>query len=166
MMIKGFLKLALLVVTFCCGQVAKGQSGFEAFTHPEGFLPQTVSIYHSPNVYSKEIESDKEAGWIVRVYERRGNYLRIDIEDLELHGVWVHCGDIGVVIQNYDNLQIPFFSSLIDIKCDTTYITKSYMAIVYDYVDPYVFVRIDSKNNIYGWIEKKYLCGSPYTTCH
>ena len=165
-MTKKILRLTLLLVAIYCGQVAKGQSGFEAFTHPIGLLPQKVSIYHSPDVYNKEIESDKEAGWIVRVYERRGNYLKIDIEELEMRGVWIHCGDVGVVIQNYDSLQIPLYSSIRNINCDTTYITKSYMAIVYDYVDPYVFVRIEDKNTIYGWIEKKYLCGSPYTTCN
>lgn len=143
-----------------------GQTSFEAFTHPEANTQQRVSIYHSPNVYYTEVLSGDEAGWIVHIHERQGNYFRIDIDDLNMNNVWIHCGDLGVVIQNYDNTNIPLFSSISMVNCDTTFLTQSYSAIVYDFVDQFVFVRIeDGDKPLYGWIEKRYLCGSPYTTC-
>lgn len=162
------MKTSILITIIICllGFKANGQSSFEAFTHPEANIHQNVSIYHSPNSYYMEMSSDNEAGWIVRVHERQGNFFRIDIEDLNMYNVWIHCGDLGVVIQNYDHADIPLLSSIFKADCDTVFLTHSYSAIVYDFVDQYVFVRIGDTNEIvYGWIEKKYLCGSPYTTC-
>ena len=102
---------ALLVALLELQQQACGQQTLEAFTHPVECLSHKVSIYSAPNVHYMEISSSTEAGWIVQVYERQGNYFRIDIEDLELYNVWIHCGDIGVNIQNYDSINIPLFSA-------------------------------------------------------
>lgn len=164
---KKIISLTYLIVS-CLGQIALGQSYLEAFTHPVGNLKQNVSIYSSPYVYCKDITSDVEGGWVVYVHERNNNYFRIDIEDLGMYNVWIHCGDIGANIQNYDCVNIPIYSSIHKKKCDTSYISQSYTAIIYDFEDPFVFVKIDAdsnSNSLYGWIHKKYLCGSPYTTC-
>lgn len=158
--------IIFLMLAFYGFKHVYGQQMFEAFTHPTADLFQRISIYSAPNVHYTEIDSDTEAGWIAQVYERKGNFFRIDIKDLSLNNVWIHCGDLGVNIQNYDSINIPLLSSIVKDKCDTTYINFGCTAIVYDFKDPFVFVRINvSDTSLYGWVEKKYLCGSPYTTC-
>lgn len=155
----------IMICCLLCGK-ANGQIPLEAFTHPEANIQQSVSIYHSPNNYFSEISSDDEAGWIVHIHERQGNFFRVDIEDLNMNNVWIHCGDLGVVIQNYDNANIPLFPSISKECCDTIFLTHNCFAIVYDLVGQFVFVRVeDGDKTLYGWIEKRYLCGSPYTTC-
>jgi hypothetical protein len=143
------------------------QYNVEAFTHPLSTITQTVSIYSNPDVYSKELKSDIEAGWIVIVKQKKGNYFQIDIEDLKLHNIWIHIGDIGIVIQNYDSIAIPVYS-----KPDTTsyinkYIYESTIALIYDISENLLFLQVIKEfDSFFGWIERKYLCGSPYTTCN
>jgi hypothetical protein len=144
-----------------------GQYNIEAFTHPISDINQTVSIYRNPDVYLKELQSDVEAGWIINIKGKKGNYFQIDIDDLKLYDIWIHLGDIGVVVQNYDSIAIPVY-----IKADTTslkyeYIYYSCIGLVYDISENFLFLQITKEGkNIYGWVERKYLCGSPYTTCN
>lgn len=82
----------------------------EAFTHPLSDINQKVSLYSNPDVYYKELKSDKEAGWTVVIKQKKDNYFQIDIQDLKLYNKWIHKGDLGVVVQNYDSTAIPVYS--------------------------------------------------------
>jgi hypothetical protein len=144
-----------------------GQYHIEAFTHPLSNTKQKVSIYRAPDVYYKELKSDVEAGWIVDVKEKSGNYFQIDISDLKLRNIWIHIGDIGTVVQNYDSIAIPIY-----VEPDTTsfifrYIYESCIGLIYDISDNMILLQICKDSEcFFGWIERKYLCGSPYTTCN
>jgi hypothetical protein len=139
----------------------------DAFTHPLLDIKQKNSIYYAPNVYYKELKSDREAGWQVVITQKKDNYFQIDITDLKLYGIWIHIGDVGVVIQNYDSIAIPVYVIPDKNSFKNTYIYYSCIGLVYDICEDLVFIQttIDNKE-IWGWVEKKYLCGSPYTTCN
>jgi hypothetical protein len=161
-----------IIILFCISVVFAdfellGQYHIEAFTHPLSDINQKVSIYRAPNVYYKELKSDTEAGWIVDVKQKTGNFFQIDINDLRLNNIWIHIGDLGTVVQNYDSIAIPIY-----IEPDTTsfksrYIYESCIGLIYDISDNLILLQIIKENEcFFGWIERKYLCGSPYTTCN
>lgn len=138
----------------------------DAFTHPFEDTSTTVSLYSSPNVYLKELPSDNEAGWMVRIKDKKDNFFCIDITDLKLYDVWIHRGELGSIIQNFNEKKIPYYSSSNQI---IGYIYSSQIVRIFDYCGERVFIQlfINSKSYpIYGWIEKKYLCADPYTTCN
>ncbi len=136
----------------------------EAFTHPLTLEP--IPIYSHPGKYLRNIDSDVEAGWIVRITKKRGEYFQVNIEDLSLHNIWIKSGDMGLVIQNYDSLQIPMY-----LKPDTNasverFILESHIGLLYDIRNNFALLRIMvNGEEVEGWIELKYLCGNPYTTC-
>ena len=135
----------------------------EAFTNPFGLYK--TSVYDSPYVYMKEISSNTEAGWIISIKGKVDNFFSVDIEELNLKNVWIHKGDIGINIQNYDSIPIPIYSSIDTANSSKQYVFYSYTCAIYDISENYFFVYIPILN-IYGWIDRKYLCGSPYTTCN
>jgi hypothetical protein len=136
----------------------------EAFTHPLSLEP--ISIYYNPDSYYKKLESDSEGGWNVIIKQKLGNFFRVDIDELKLYDIWIQTGDIGLIVQNYDSIPIPVYNNPhINSKILTT-LYKSYIGLVCDISDNFVQLKIDSNNDIIGWVEKKYLCSSPYTTCN
>lgn len=165
-MIKILLINCLLI--FFSSQVIFGQDKhIEAFTHPLSDINQKISIYYSPNLYFKELESDKEAGWIVVIKQQQDNFFQIDIEDLKLYNTWIHKGDLGVVVQNYDSIAIPMYSMPFLDSSPLTYIYESCIGLIYDISDKMLFIQIiKEEDSFFGWVERKYLCGSPYTTCN
>jgi hypothetical protein len=144
-----------------------GQYNIEAFTHPCLDIKQKVSLYRKPNEYFKELKSDTEAGWIVRIKQKTDNFFQIDIDDLKLHEVWIHKGDVGINVQNYDSIRIPVFIEPDTNSIISRYINEYCIGLIYDISDTMLFLKLEIRNNIiYGWIERKYLCGSPFTTCN
>lgn len=145
------------------GQVDK--SYLEAFTHPINLKP--ISMYHSPNIYYKELNSDKEGGWIIVIKQKNNNFFEIDIDQLNLYNIWVHIGDIGLVVQNYDSIPITLYDKPDTLSTKSTYIYESCIGLVYDINDKLVLLQINTNNEcLLGWVEKKYLCSNPYTTCN
>ena len=158
--------LLLIGSSNICGQSFFLQNHLSAFTNPNGL--NKTSIYSSPYNYMMEISPDEEAGWEITLKGMVDNFFCVDIEDLNLKNVWIHKGDIGIVIQNYDSIPIPIYSSFFDfdtINASKEYVYTGHVAIVYDISEKFVFVHIPQLY-IYGWIDRKYLCGSPYTTCN
>ena len=142
-------------------------NNIEAFTHPLFDIKQNISIYTAPTLYYKELKADTEAGWIVTIKDKRDNYFQIDIEDLDLYNIWVHKGDVGIVIQNYDSITIPVYNEPNTNSYKSSYIYESCIGLIYDISDKMLFLHIIKGNESYfGWVERKYLCGSPYTTCN
>lgn len=164
---KKIILLFCLSAVFADFELLGQHNNIEAFTHPLSDIKQKVSIYYAPNMYYKELKSDTEAGWIVIIKQKTGNYFQIDIEDLKLYDIWIHVGDVGIVVQNYDSITIPIY-----IEPDTTsfksrYIYESCIGLIYDISDNLIFLQIIKENEcFFGWVERKYLCGSPYTTCN
>lgn len=136
----------------------------EAFTHPIE-INHKVSIYHAPHMYYKELHSDNESGWIVTVKQKKLNYFQIDIEDLELNSVWIRAGDIGVVVQNDDSIALPIYAVPDTNTQVIKNIYRSCIGLVYDVKNDFLFLQIilDS-GRIWGWVERKYLSVTPYTT--
>ncbi len=166
MLLDNTLKLAvgiLCVISTIESSIA--QCHFPAFTHP--IDTGRVSIYSAPNIYAFECNQDEEGGWEIEVIGKSGNYFYITSDKRELKNVWIHIGDVGVVIQNYDSIPILIYTqpNTTSFALDTIY--QSCIGLVYDYSEHFTFLRIMDKDNklVYGWVENKYLCGSPYTTC-
>ncbi|MFV0598393.1 MAG: hypothetical protein ACK5M0_01520 [Bacteroidales bacterium] len=166
LMKKGILIICLIILL--PNIIIFGQDrNIEAFTHPFSNIKQKVSLYYSPNSYFKELDSDKEAGWLVVIKQKRDNYFQIDIEDLKLYNIWVHKGDLGVVVQNHDSIAIPMYSMPFLDSPKITYVHESNIGLIYDISDKMLFIQIiKEEDSFFGWVERKYLCGNPYTTCN
>ncbi len=140
-------------------------SNIEAYTHAIDL--KSISIYSKPGKYYKKLDSDTEGGWIAEVKRKGKDYFEISISDLSLNDVWIRAGELGLTVQNYDSLRIPM-----SIHPDTTslacnYLYTSYVGRVYDIYKGFAFLEITvDKKSIKGWVEFKYLCGNPYTTCN
>lgn len=162
---KKTISLFLFASVFLIGGYQIKYNNVEAFTHPVD-IEHSVSIYYSPGEYYKELDSDDEAGWIVNVKKRKLNYFQIDIPELKLNNVWIHLGDIGIVIQNYDSIALPIFSEPNVNSKVITHIYQSYIALIYDISNNFFLLQIITNEKcFFGWVERKYLCASPYTTC-
>ena len=101
-----FAIISILFFANSFGQ--KIYKNIEGFTHPVD-IKKRLSIYSNPNIYLKELKADVETGWMVEVKQKKDNYFQIDIKDLKLYNVWIHLGDIGIVVQNYDSIAIPVY---------------------------------------------------------
>lgn len=143
----------------------RGQS-IECFTHP--FANTPISLYSEPYIYLNKLYVSGEAGYEVIATQKESDYILIcDFYDESELG-WVMVGDLGIVIQNYVNDLIPIYSSPDYLSTIQTYLTEeSYIAILYDWTTDFAKIKIEEGNLIcLGWIDRKYLCGSPYTTCN
>ncbi len=143
-----------------------GQS-IECFTHPICGFP--ITLYSKPSAYAclKELEISGEAGYEVEALRAENGYIMLSHLNEENEHVWVRVGDVGIVIQNYNNYSIPVFFHPDSLSTVQTYLSESYIAILYDWNKDFVMVSIkDEKMEYIGWINRRYVCGSPYTTCN
>lgn len=141
---------------------------FKAFTHPYGL--GEIPVYSRPNKLYSYLQSDTEGGWIVEIRKQKAGYLYVTLPadcDFAKKDILIKSEDVGVVIQNYDSIQIPMYISADTLSNPTAYIYASTIGSIYAIEKELVLlkVRYDNKD-IQGWIEKKYLCGNPYTTCN
>lgn len=142
------------------------QYPIEAFSHPINKNP--IELYKKPNKFYKTLLPDTEAGWTVTVIKKEKQYFELNIEELSLYNVWVKVGDIGLIIQNNNGENIPLYINPSTTSSVKFILTESYIGKIYDIKDDFVLVRIKDKNNkcICGWVERRYLCSNPYTTCN
>ena len=158
-----FAIISILFFANSFGQ--KIYKNIEGFTHPVD-IKKRLSIYSNPNIYLKELKADVETGWMVEVKQKKDNYFQIDIKDLKLYNVWIHLGDIGIVVQNYDSIAIPVYLAPNTNSIVSKYIFKSCVGLIYDVTGDFFLLQIIQDNQYtFGWIERKYLCSNPYTTC-
>ena len=141
---------------------------FEAFTQPYNL--DKISVYSEPNKFYSYLQSDIEAGWIVKIKGQKSGHFYVKLPDdcsLFKKNIWVKQGDIGVIIQNYDSIKIPMYSSSNTLSKPIVYIYTSTIGKVCDIKKELVLLDIEyDDKNIQGWVEKKYLCGNPYTPCN
>jgi hypothetical protein len=95
----------------------------------------------------------------VTVYTEKNDWLYIDFG-------WVKVGTVKIGIQNYDNKEVKLFDNLEDMK-QIGSIYDSQDAIILDVNKDWAFLEvIDSKGNkIKGWVDPKWYCDNPYSTC-
>ena len=144
------------------------QTNFYAFTHPKS--KKKIKTYLLPHKFYSYLYADKEAGWIVQVEKENKGYFKIKLPEecsYKLKEIWVKSGDIGVVIQNYESFKVPVYKSFKNKSKIIFFINKSIIAKIYDFKNSLVLIKVvNNKKEIWGWIEQKYLCGNPYTTCN
>jgi hypothetical protein len=159
-------------IIFCIGlflySCAFQQVNFDAFTHPYNL--DKINVYSKPNIFYSYLQSDIEAGWIVKIQEQKSGYFYVNLPadcNFSKKNIWIKSGDIGVVIQNNDSLKIPMYISSDTLSNPIAYIYSSTIGRVYKIKKELVLLGIKYDNkDIKVWIEKKYLCGNPYTTCN
>jgi len=162
---KKYIVLLIFLSMFLIGESKVKYNNIKAFTHPID-IKHSVSIYNAPGKYYKELNPDIEAGWIVNVKQRECNYFQIDILDLKIYNVWIHVGDIGVVVQNYDSVALPVFSRPDTNSVIINYVYNSCIGLIYDISDNFLLLQIITEKECYfGWVERRFLCYNPYTTC-
>lgn len=165
------LKLFILALLFFQSSFSVSQriDIVECFTHPISAISNPISLYTEPYHYEKELYIDhgSEGGYLVIAEEIFDNFIKIRLLNDSTYVRWVHVGDVGVVIQNYDHLLIPIYSDCSDQSTIITYIDNSYIGLIVNFSKDFICLMINTqKNLIYGWVEKKYICGDPYTTCN
>jgi len=158
--------VALLAISGC---VSVNHVNFEAFTHPVN--SNDIPLYYKPCKFYSYLQSDTEAGWVVKIKKKHSRYFLVKLPEecnLSKKNVWIKAGDVGVVVQNYDSIKIPLYKSANTLSKPIKYIYSSSIGEIYDIKKKVVLLDIilDSGEVVHGWVEKKYLCGNPYTTCN
>jgi len=151
---------------FC--ECTSQQVNIEAFTHPYDL--EQVPIYSMPNKFYSYLQSDTEAGWIITVKRQRAGYFYVKLADdcyLSKKHIWLKAGTLGCVIQDYDSIRVPMYVSADTLSNKVLYIYTSTIGSIYDIKKEMILLSIKSGDKeVQGWVEKKYLCGNPYTTCN
>lgn len=166
---KNILSFVVIIFFMLYGCQPVYRCNLKAFTHPEDL--SVVSLYSKPNKFYRYLQSDIEAGWIISVEKKYTGFFYIKLPEeckLSKKNVWIKAGDIGVVIQNYDSIKIPIYVSVDTLSQPSGFIYISMIGKVYDIKDNLVLlgITLDNGEITQGWVEKKYLCGNPYTTCN
>lgn len=138
----------------------------ECFTHPLCKIDAPIPIYSEPYVYIKDLYILGEAGYEVEALKRDNNFILISHLPNENEPIWVQIGDVGIVIQNYNKDSIPVYSQPDSLSMIQTYLLESHIAL-FDWNENFVLMQIKEHNmECTGWINRRYVCGSPYTTCN
>ena len=153
---------------------SKNDIGYlRAFTHPfdtNQIKTFEVNLYVGKKLFLKTDEEG--AGYYVTVKKKKYNYFLVTInpENYSLieKELWIKNTDLGIVIQNYDNLHIPMYKLPYPNSKILTYIKTSEIGQIIDfksglYSDCYVKLRLIS--DLEGWVNLEYLCPDMRTTC-
>ncbi len=144
------------------------QVNLEAFTHP--YTLDDIPVYSKPDKFLSLLQADDEAGWIVKIRKQKYDYFYVNLpEDCDSFkkNIWIKAGDLGIVIQNVDSLQVPMYESADTLSNSIAFVYNSTIGKIFDLKDELVLLGVRFDNiYTYGWVEKKYLCGNPYTTCN
>lgn len=141
--------------------------GIDCFTHPLCGFP--ITLFSAPSAFAcwEDLLVSGEAGYEVEALRTEKGYILISHPNEENEEVWVRIGDVGVVVQNYNNYSIPMYAEPDSLSIIQTYLLKGYIAILCDWNKDFVRVCVkDEKAEYIGWIDRRYVCGSPYTTCN
>lgn len=157
------LFLGLIICAYSCKTIS-----LEAFTHPYNI--NQVPTYRSPNKFYSYLQADTEGGWIVEIQKQREGFFYVKLPsecELPKKYIWIKAGDLGVVVQNYDSIEIPVYLSADTLSVPVTYISHSTIGIIYSIKKDFVLLRCRyNDEEVKGWVQKKYLCGNPYTPCN
>lgn len=143
--------------------------GIDCFTHPLCGFP--ITLYSSPSAFAclkdLSIPTSGEAGYEVVALRKENSFILLSFPYGENEQAWVKIGDVGVVIQNYSNYSIPIYTQPDSSSTVQTNLLTGYIAILYDWTEDFVRVCVkDEESECIGWIDRQYICGSPYTTCN
>ena len=164
---KSTFGIALFLGLVLCACSCKTIS-LEVFTHPYNL--NQVPTYRSPNKFYSYLQADTEGGWIVEIQKQSEGFFYVKLPsecELPQKGIWLKAGDLGVVVQNYDSIEIPVYLSADTLSVPVTYISHSTTGIICSIKKDFVLLRCRYNGaEVKGWVQKKYLCGNPYTSCN
>lgn len=145
----------------------------KAFTHP---LDTNAIKTFENNLYlgkKKYLKVDEESlGYYVTLKKKKYNYFLVEVDTQNFSPIkdqlWVRDINLGIVIQNYDNLKIPIYEFSDSTSKILNYITASEVGQILDFKSGYFkdcYVKLKLKNNFEGWVNLRYLCPDMRTTC-
>lgn len=146
------------------------------------------NIYDKPNgkvIFNLPL--DEESGWEIEILEKRFNYFKINNiwskNFVESKGgpwanvwendwmrrydhVWVEKGSVGLNINNYDNQKVIIYNQPTSKSEIIGFIEKPQTVKILDVCRDWAYIEgINGNNKIYGWLEPKWQCSNPVTTC-
>lgn len=158
-----------IIILFCSCQVADEQQcsevNMKAFTH---HFEDKLSIYKNINgALLNEIDSDEEAGWIVEIIGVNEDYFEININDLNIYGVWVLKPSLGLNTRNYDGQSISLYREPTKKSDEVARLDEEQTVMILDACKDWAYIKGKSKDGkeVEGWLEPSMQCGNPYTTC-
>lgn len=163
-----FFKILLIICIFSLFETCFGQKvEMRAFTHPFSLNP--IKIYKSLNEKEMFLKPNNEAGWLVTIIDKDGEFFLVSFLEKNnlVDKAWIHFTDLGVVIENYSNLKIPVYKHSCDNLKIEHFIRESITVNVCGFNLEFACVVIQAEGieqNL--WVERKYLCDNPVTTCH
>jgi len=130
-------------------------------------------IYNKPNgkvIFN--LRPDEESGWEIEILEKKSGYFKIenawknDISDNYKY-VWIKKGSVGLNINNYDNQKVPIYSRSNAQSEIIGYIENAQTVSVLDACKNWAYIKgVSGKEEILGWLEPRWQCGNPLTTCN
>lgn len=92
-----------------------------------------MPTYKSPNKFYSYLQADTEGGWIVEIQKQREGFFYVKLPsecELPKKNIWLKAGDLGVMVQNYDSIEIPVYLSADTLSVPVTYISNSVIGII------------------------------------
>ncbi len=130
----------------------------------KGIMEPTAVLYPDPfeglTIFRIHVGNKKD-GWLPIVLSGSN-----DISGYTFPDGWVNVGNVKVGIQNYDNKEVAIFENPSG-KNQINAIYNSQIATVLDVNGDWAYLEvIDSAGNkLRGWIDPKWYCDNPYSTC-
>ena len=133
----------------------------------------SFSIYNKPNgkvIFN--LPPDEESGWEIDILEKKSDYFKIEnvwknnwMNNYKY--VWIKKGSVGLNINNYDNQKVPIYSNSNTESEIVGYIENAQTVSVLDTCKDWAYIKgINGKEEVLGWLEPKWQCGNPLTTCN
>jgi hypothetical protein len=141
-----------------------------------------VNVYDNNGKVIFNLPPDEESGWGITIVSQNENYFKVYniwsqkakalnywnndwMSDYQY--VWVKKGSVGLNINNYDNQKVPIYSKSNTKSEIIGYIKNAQTVRVLDACKDWAYIKgISDKEEILGWLEPKWQCGSPLTTCN
>lgn len=180
------------LLVFSCKKEDCSNVGVTCFTHYEinqaddliigtDKLPLFAVYNKSDGKVIFNLPPDEESGWGITIVGQSENYFKIyniwrqEAKTLnywendwmnDYKYVWIKKGRVGLNINNYDNQKVPIYSKSNTKSEIIGYIETAQTVSVLDACKDWAYIKgVNGKEEILGWLEPKWQCGNPLTTC-
>lgn len=147
-----------------------------------------TKIYDKPNgkiIFN--LPSDEGDSWLVEIEEKKSDYFKIRniwrqkyVQETggswanywknnwmnNYKYIWVKKGNLEINTRNYDGQKIPLYEIADKSSKIVGYIENAQTVSVLDACNDWAYIKgVNDKEEVLGWLEPKWQCGNPLTTC-
>lgn len=139
----------------------------QAFSHPLSL--DTILVYVDSTGERISLASDLESGWRLKVIKASEEEFYVEFLEgpLQDESVWIEKKDVGVVIENYNNFLIGAYEEPSESSKKIMTINESMVVVLVGFDEFFVQVCLEIEAEMKKvWIQRKFICDNPVTTCN